>query len=107
MIRVVFILAAIAFVLSIWLISMLLIGGPWSLFNEQGALLTSLAWGRIALVDLYAGFFITLTLIAIIEPRRWVTALLIVSLPILGNPVVMAWVILRHRLLLTYIQRDR
>jgi hypothetical protein len=86
-------------VLSLWLSFLLLGTSPWSTFNEQGQLLMSLEWGRISLIDLYAGFFLGLCLVWLFEPKLWVKVLLTLTLPTLGNPVLAAWLLLRFRYL--------
>lgn len=95
----VWILGIIAIGLSAWLVGILAFQSPWSEFSEQGAMLTDMIWGRISLVDLYAGFFISLVLVAVLEPKPWVTVLVVLTTPFIGNPVIAIWLVARYKLL--------
>lgn len=86
--------------LSGWLTYLLLATAPWSTFNEQGSQLMVMEWGRISLVDLYAGFFLGLVFIWTIEPKLWVKVLMTLTLPVLGNPILAIWVLIRMKALL-------
>ena len=86
--------------ISGWLMYLLLATSPWPTFNEQGSQLMAMEWGRISLVDLYAGFFLGLVFIWAIEPRLWVKILMSFMLPILGNPILAIWVLIRMKALL-------
>ena len=82
----------LASVLLVWL---LLLPSSWQTFSEQGSQLTAMVWGQISLLDLYAGFFLSLVLVWMLEPKLWVKVLLSVLLPVLGNPVLALWLVLR------------
>ena len=86
--------------ISGWLTFVLLGSSPWSTFSEQGALMMDMVWGRISLLDLYAGFFLALGLIWLLEPKLWVKILVSLTLPTLGNPVLAIWCVLRIKHLL-------
>jgi uncharacterized membrane protein YfhO len=83
--------------LSVVLVAWMLLFNPWPLFSEQGQWLTSQVWGQISLFDLYSGFFIALALAWLFEPNPLVRVLLLVSLPLLGNPVLAIWCVIRWR----------
>lgn len=55
-------------------------------------------WGIVTLVDLYAGFVIVLLIVALMEPVRWVTVLVVLTTPVLGNIVPAIWLAARIRL---------
>jgi hypothetical protein len=78
-----------------WLVYLLLGTSPWSTFSEQGSQLMAMEWGRISLVDLYAGFFLGLVFVWFLETKLWVKLLVTVTLPTLGNPVLAIWLIFR------------
>lgn len=81
--------------LSVTLVAWMVLFDPWPLFSEQGQWLTSQVWGQISLLDLYSGFFIALALAWLFEPNPWVRILLLVTLPTLGNPVLVIWCVTR------------
>jgi hypothetical protein len=56
-------------------------------------------WGIVTLVDLYAGFAVLLVMIALLEPRRWIVALVVVATPVFGNLVPALWLVARFSLL--------
>ncbi len=82
-------------VVSGWLAAVLLGSSPWSSFSEQGAQLMDMVWGRISLLDLYAGFFLALALVWLLEPKLWVKVLVSLTLPTLGNPILAIWLVWR------------
>lgn len=86
---------AIATLFSVWLVILLLSPNAWATFSEQGSLLLSLEWGRISLVDLYSGFFISLIFVWLFEPKLWLKLLVTLALPLLGNPVAIIWLAFR------------
>ena len=55
----------------------------------------AMEWGRISLVDLYAGFFLGLVFVWFLETKLWVKILVTITLPTLGNPVLAIWLIFR------------
>jgi hypothetical protein len=61
--------------------------------------LTADPWGIVTLVDLYAGFAVLLVMIGLLEPRRWVVALVVVATPVLGSLVPAIWLAARFNLL--------
>ncbi len=64
---------------------------------EEGALLFALAWGRVALIDVYAGFTLFAAWVLFREPRAWVAGVWIVALCLLGNVVAGCYVVLAAR----------
>ena len=93
-------LGALGLLFSGWLTFILLGSSPWSTFSDQGAQLMGMVWGRISLLDLYAGFFLALALVWLLEPKLWVKILVSLTLPTLGNPVLAIWCVLRIKHLL-------
>lgn len=87
-------------VLSGWLTYLLLATSPWASFSAQGSQLMAMAWGRISLVDLYAGFFLGLVFVWIFEPKLWVKILISLTLPTLGNPILAIWLLSRYKFLM-------
>ncbi|PTY36387.1 hypothetical protein BGP77_03560 [Saccharospirillum sp. MSK14-1] len=87
-------------VLSALLVGWMLFTSPWDRFSSEGNWLLSHRWGQIALLDLYAGFFLALALVWRFEPQRWLCWVMTVALPLLGNPVLALWLIWRWRTLL-------
>ena len=83
--------------LSLWLVTLLVAGSPWATFSEQGALMMDMIWGRISLIDLYAGFFLALALVWLLERSLWVKILVTLTLPTLGNPVLAGWLVWRFK----------
>jgi hypothetical protein len=65
---------------------------------ESFARITDDPWGVVTLVDLYAGFAVVAVLIGLIEPRRWVTLLVVILIPFLGSLVPAAWLVARFPL---------
>lgn len=92
---------ALGALLSLWLTGILLLGNPYPEFSEQGGMLMDMIWGRISLLDLYAGFFIGIALVWFIEPKGWVRWLVTLTTPLLGNPILAIWLVARFRLLMT------
>lgn len=92
---------ALGIVLSMALLVWMLITAPWSSFASEGRWLMTHPWGQIALLDLYAGFFLALALIWRLENRLWIRLGVSLALPVLGNPVLALWLIWRWRRLLT------
>ncbi len=86
---------AVGVLASVLLVWLLLLPSSWQMFSEQGSQLTAMVWGQISLLDLYAGFFLSLVLVWMLEPKLWVKVLLSVLLPVLGNPVLALWLVLR------------
>jgi len=64
---------------------------------EQGTLLLALAWGRVALIDTYAGFALIAAWVLFREPHAWVAWAWIVALCLLGNMVAGCYVVLAAR----------
>lgn len=91
----------LAAVLSLWLVGILVFGNPYPSFSEQGAVLMDMIWGRISLLDLYAGFFIGIALVWFLEPKSWVRWLVTLTTPLLGNPILAIWLVARFRWLMT------
>jgi hypothetical protein len=94
-----FVILAVA--VSAWLTYLLVATSPWSTFSEQGSQLMAMEWGRISLVDLYAGFFLGLVFVWFFEAKLWVKILVTLTLPTLGNPVLAIWVLVRIKQLMT------
>lgn len=67
-------------------------------FAGEGAWLISNPWGIVSLADLYLGFIISATVIALTEGPR-AALLWIAPLPFLGNVWTIVWLILRLPLL--------
>jgi hypothetical protein len=65
---------------------------------ESFARITDDPWGIVTLVDLYAGFVVVAVVIGLIEPRRWVTLLVVILIPFLGTLVPAAWLVVRFPL---------
>ncbi|EAR09029.1 hypothetical protein [Reinekea blandensis] len=87
--------------LSLWLVGILVFGNPYPEFSAQGAAMMDMVWGRISLIDLYAGFFVGIALVWFLEPKAWVRWLITLATPLLGNPVLALWLVVRYRHLLT------
>lgn len=85
----------LALALLLWMLTQ----APWDRFASEGAWLTGHVWGQIALLDLYSGFFLALALIWLLEPKRVISLLITLLLPLLGNPVLALWLVWRWRLL--------
>jgi hypothetical protein len=86
--RIVLFLMGLAFAaLIVWAV---LTGG----FRQEGAWLTSHAWGIVSLVDLYIGFLISCVIIAFFE-KPTVAALWILPIPFLGNVWTLVWLAYR------------
>ena len=83
--------------LSLALVVWMLWQAPWDRFANEGRWMMEQAWGQIALLDLYSGFLLTLSIIWLFEPRLNLRLLLTVTLPLLGNPVFAIWLILRWK----------
>ncbi|MCY4220645.1 MAG: DUF1475 family protein [Thiotrichales bacterium] len=66
-------------------------------FFEEGALLLALAWGRVALIDVYAGFALFAAWVLFREPHAVVAGAWIVALCLLGNVVAGCYVVLAAR----------
>lgn len=91
------VMALIGAVLSAGLLYLMIFQSPWSSFSEQGSQLTSMVWGQISLLDLYSGFFLALALVWLLETKLWVRILLTLLVPILGNPVLAIWLLVRFK----------
>lgn len=63
-------------------------------FWQEGAWLTSNAWGLVTLADLYLGFAVSAFFIAAFE-RRFQSLLWIIPLPFLGNVWTVVWLAVR------------
>lgn len=63
----------------------------------EGAWLLSLAWGRVTVIDVYAGLSLFAAWIWWREPRTWVAGIWIVALCLLGNLVAGCYVVLAAR----------
>jgi hypothetical protein len=61
--------------------------------------MTADPWGIVTLVDLYAGFVVMLVMIGLLEPRRWVVALVVVATPVFGSLVPAIWLAARFNVL--------
>ncbi len=66
-------------------------------FVEEGGRLLALAWGRVAVIDVYAGFALFAAWIWHREPRAWAAGAWIVALCLLGNLVAGCYVVLAAR----------
>lgn len=88
--------ALLALILVIWMLAF----APWDRFASEGRWLFEHVWGQIALLDLYAGFFLALALVWRLESQWWARLLVTVTLPLLGNPVLAIWMLWRWRQLL-------
>ena len=64
---------------------------------EDGAILLALAWGQVAMVEVYAGFALFAAWIWHREPRAWVAGAWIAALCLLGNLVAGCYVVLAAR----------
>ena len=64
---------------------------------DEGGLLLALAWGRVAMIEAYAGFALFAAWILCREPRAWIAAAWIVALCLLGNLVAGCYVVLAAR----------
>jgi hypothetical protein len=73
--------------------------GRASLFDSFGKIIAD-PWGFVTLIDLYSGFLAISVIIALAEPRRAVTASVIMLTPFLGNIVPLAWLIIRLPMLI-------
>jgi hypothetical protein len=73
--------------------------GRASLFDSFGKIIAD-PWGFVTLIDLYSGFLAISVIIALAEPRRAVTASVIMLTPFLGNVVPLAWLIIRLPMLI-------
>jgi Protein of unknown function (DUF1475) len=73
--------------------------GRASLFDSFGKIIAD-PWGIVTLIDLYSGFLAISVVIAIAEPRRAVTASVIMLTPFLGSVVPLAWLIIRLPMLI-------
>lgn len=69
-------------------------------FWSEGAILLSLSWGVVALVDLYIGFLIFALFVFATEPRLLRAGIWVVLLMVFGNVIaalyVYRWVRYRH-----------
>ena len=90
----------IGLLLSACLVGWMLFSSPWDRFSSEGDWLLSHSWGQIALLDLYAGFFLALAVVWCLEKQRWLCWLMTFALPLLGNPVLAIWLLWRWRMLL-------
>lgn len=93
--------AVIGVILSIWLTVILVWVAPYDSFSEQGAALMDMIWGRISLLDLYAGFFMAIALVWLLEPTPWIRWSVTLTLPVLGNPILAIWLVARLKRLAT------
>ena len=66
-------------------------------FVADGGRLLSLAWGRVTVIDVYAGFALFAAWVWHREPRAWVAGAWIVALCLLGNLVAGCYVVLAAR----------
>ena len=66
-------------------------------FVEEGGRLFALAWGRVTVIDVYAGLALFAAWIWHREPRAWVAGAWIVALCLLGNLVAGCYVVLAAR----------
>jgi len=64
---------------------------------EEGTLLLAFAWGRVTMIDAYAGIVLFAAWICHREPRAWVAGAWIVALCLLGNVVAGCYVVLAAR----------
>ena len=85
--------AGVALLMAAALVHGLSVG---NLFAE-GASLLSLAWGRVTVIDVYAGLALFAVWIWWREPRAWVAGAWIVALCLLGNLVAGCYVVLAAR----------
>ena len=66
-------------------------------FVADGGRLLSMAWGRVTVIDVYAGFALFAAWVWHREPRAWVAGAWIVALCLLGNLVAGCYVALAAR----------
>ena len=66
-------------------------------FTEQASSIGGLAWGKVTLIDLYAGFAIFGAWIAVREPSRLRVAFWWAALAVLGNLTAGAYLVLALR----------
>ena len=64
---------------------------------EEGGRLFALAWGRVMVIDVYAGLALFAAWIWHREPRAWAAGVWIVALCLLGNLVAGCYVVLAAR----------
>ena len=64
---------------------------------EEGGVLLALAWGQVAMIEVYAGFALFAAWVWHREPRAWVAAAWIAALCLLGNLVAGCYVVLAAR----------
>jgi len=95
------VLLAFGTALSLALVVWMFWQAPWERFASEGRWLMDHVWGQIALLDLYSGFLLTLALVWLFEPRLVFRLLLTIAVPLLGNPVIAIWLILRWKRLKT------
>jgi len=82
---------------SLWLVTLIVSPTALGQFSEEGRQLLSLTWGRISLIDLYAGFLLAIALVWILESKLWVKLAVSILLPIIGNPVLAVWLLWRFK----------
>ena len=61
---------------------------------EEGGILLALAWGQVAMIEVYTGFALFAAWMCHREPRAWVAGAWIVALCLLGNMVAGCYVVL-------------
>ncbi len=66
-------------------------------FSAAGAWLVRDPWGRVTLIDLYAGFFLSAVVIAAYERKFWVSLFWIAPILVLGNVWTAIWFAWRAR----------
>ena len=66
-------------------------------FAADGTRLLSLAWGRVTVIDVYAGFALFAAWVWHREPRAWVAGAWIAALCLLGNLVAGCYVVVAAR----------
>lgn len=57
-------------------------------------------WGVVTLIDLYAGFLAAAVMVFCVEPKRAVAWAVALTMPVLGNPVLIGWLLWRGLALL-------
>ena len=63
----------------------ILSGFIWGDFREEGAIITSVLWGNISLIDVYIGFLIFIAWIVYRESSVLLTVVWIIAVLVLGN----------------------
>lgn len=60
-------------------------------------------WGKVAMVDLYLGLFVVALLIIVFEQARWPAFIWAIAVLLLGNPVAVAYLLVRRKRILALL----